>query len=687
MGEAARRKQHTPFGRDARPESPATIAERARVAVKRGELDVALRLFAESVSRGNTSADVFNDLGALLAMRGQFLPAIVQFEIALSVDAHHVAARGNLANALQANGRTAFLEGRFADAAAAFTRLCVLEPASASHNMDAASALRKLREDRRALPYLRRARELHPDDSKTCFALGSLLLDLNQRDAEPELRRALELEPGYVDASVNLALVEYRLGQLSAAAARLRQVVSVAPAHGEAHANLAAILRDQGDIADSLGHYRRAIELKPDLAVIGSGYLLVRQADPSAAAVDLLEDHRAWNERYAAAVTPREKSYPTRGREPERRLRVGYVSADLRSHSVASFMEPVIGAHDRDRVQVFCYADGVADAVTARIRARADGWRETQELSDEALAALIEADGIDVLVDLGGHTAGNRLMSFARRPAPVQVTYCGYPGTTGLSTMDWRLTDAVADPEGSADTHATERLYRLPHGFLCYQPLPGAPDVGGAPARARGHVTFGSFNNLAKLNDGVLSLWAQVLKAVPEAHLFLKAKGLTDAEPAARLRASLERNGVDPGRIVIAPYAATPADHLALYRNVDIGLDPFPYNGTTTTCEALWMGVPVVTLRGQRHAGRVGASLMGRVGLSDLVAESAEDYIRIAAGLAADVGGLEALREGLRSRLLASPLTSPVILTRDIEAAYREMWRAWCEGGASSARR
>jgi predicted O-linked N-acetylglucosamine transferase (SPINDLY family) len=321
--------------------------------------------------------------------------------------------------------------------------------------------------------------------------------------------------------------------------------------------------------------------------------------------------------------------------------------------------------------------------VTARIRPRADAWRETQELTDEALAALIESDAIDVLVDLGGHTAGNRLMCFARRPAPVQVTYCGYPGTTGLSTMDWRLTDAVADPEGTADT--TERLYRLPHGFLCYQPLPGAPEVGPPPARARGHVTFGSFNNLAKLNDGVLSLWARVLREVPDARLFLKAKGLTDQEPAARLRDSLEQNGVEPTRIMIAPYAATPAEHLALYQQVDIGLDPFPYNGTTTTCEALWMGVPVITWRGHRHAGRVGASLLERVGLGALVAESADDYLRIATSLAADVGGQEGLRATLRDRMATSPLTSAVTLTRDIEAAYREMWGGWCESGARQA--
>jgi protein O-GlcNAc transferase len=682
MGEAARRKLHTRGGDDTLPESPSTLAARARVAVRRGDLDAALPLFAASLARGNTSPDVFSDLGAVLAMRGQLLPAIVQFEIALSIDSAHAGARGNLLNALQAVAGAAFQEGRWADAAGNFARMCVLAPDSAACHMDAASALRKLKEEQRALPYLRRARALAPDDPKVCFALGSLLLDLNQREAEGELRRALELDPLYVDALVNLALVEYRLGRLSDAVTRFGRALELQPAHGEAHANLAAVLRDQGETAGSLEHYRRAMELKPDLAVVGSGYLLIRQADPAAEPAQLLTEHRAWNDRFAASLDPGRRAFAARDRDPERRLRVGYVSADLRSHSVASFIEPVIAAHDRARVQVFCYSDSIPDAVTARIRATSDVWRETGELTDANLAAQIEADAIDVLVDLAGHTAGNRLLCFARRPAPVQVTYCGYPGTTGLAAMDWRLTDAIADPAGPADGHASERLYRLTNGFLCFRPAVDAPEVGPSPFRARGHVTFGSFNNLAKLNDGVLSLWAQILHAVPDSRLFLKAKGLTDPGPAARLRACLEACHVDPARVEIAPYAATPIEHLAAYRGVDIALDPFPYNGTTTTCESFWMGVPVVTLLGGGHAGRVGASLLARVGLHHLVADSPQHYLTIASSLARDWDALEALRGGLRPLVAASALASSPIITGDLEVAFRDMWRDWCSGGA-----
>jgi predicted O-linked N-acetylglucosamine transferase (SPINDLY family) len=326
------------------------------------------------------------------------------------------------------------------------------------------------------------------------------------------------------------------------------------------------------------------------------------------------------------------------------------------------------------------------DATTERLRASADVWRDARGVPDADLAAQIELDAIDVLVDLGGHTSGNRLLSFARRPAPVQVTYCGYPGTTGLAAMDWRLTDAEADPASVGEASATERLWRLPNGFLCFRPDPDAPEPGPLPASVRGHVTFGSFNNLAKVNDGVLDVWAEILGAVAGARLLLKSRALSDPEPAARLRSHFADRGIDPARIAIAPYAATPTAHLALYQEVDIGLDPFPYNGTTTTCEALWMGVPVVSQVGRTHAGRVGASLLARVGLSELVTPSRAGYVRAAATLANNLAALAELRTALRPRVAASPLCAREIITRDIEAAFRGMWRAWCaDRGVRSA--
>jgi predicted O-linked N-acetylglucosamine transferase (SPINDLY family) len=365
--------------------------------------------------------------------------------------------------------------------------------------------------------------------------------------------------------------------------------------------------------------------------------------------------------------------------DPERRLRVGYVSPDFREHSVSAFLDPVIAGHDRRWFEVFCYAEVVRpDDTTARFRGLSDGWCSTLGMTDGAVAGRIRDDGIDILVDLAGHTAGNRLRVFAERPAPVQVTWLGYPNTTGLSAMDYRLSDAVADPAGEADALHSETLVRLANGFLCFAPPADAPEVGETPALATGQVTFGSFNNLAKVTPDVVEAWADILNRIPNSRLVLKSRPLADEKTRERYLEMFGAHGVDPGRVELCSWIASKSGHLGAYERLDIGLDPFPYNGTTTTCEALWMGVPVVTLGGDRHAGRVGASILARVGLAGLVAETKADYVEQAVALAGDLDRLSALRGGLRSRMEKSPLCDAGGFARDIEAAYREMWRRVC---------
>ncbi|MBC8133376.1 MAG: tetratricopeptide repeat protein, partial [Deltaproteobacteria bacterium] len=644
------------------------LERRARALAISGDAQNAIPLYMEAISRGTSSPDVFNDLGALLAGRGQVPPAVIQFEIALALSPRHADARRNLAVALEAMSRSAYQERRWTDAAAGFTRLAALDPDIAAFHRNAGAALRELKLLEQALPYLRRARVLDPDDPQICFALGSTLFELGQAECEAELARAIELDPTYADAYVNLAIVYSRLGQLERSAATARRALALAPNHVEAHATLAATLREQGEISLSLEHYRRALELRPDSSSIFSGYLLAQHAHPMAHPTQLLADHLTWAARFAAPLDPGPGGSfmagdRARDPDPNRRLRVGYVSGDLRSHSVASFIEPIIAAHDPQAVEVFCYSDGIPDAVTARIRAAThpDRWRETRRLSDDALSAQINEDRIDVLVDLAGHTGDNRLLVFARRPAPVQVTYCGYPGTTGLGAIGWRFTDALADPPGDADAHHSEQLWRLPHGFLCFRPDPAAPPPAALPAQSRGTVTFGSFNNLSKLSDETVILWAEILTQTPGSHLLLKSRALTDPQPRQRLCQMFGARGVDPDRIEMVSYAATPQEHLTLYDRIDIALDPFPYNGTTTTCEALWMGVPVVTLCGQTHAGRVGASLLRHVGCSHLVAPDKGGYLDAALRLANDLDVLTLLRRELRPRMAASALTNPVV--------------------------
>jgi predicted O-linked N-acetylglucosamine transferase (SPINDLY family) len=337
-------------------------------------------------------------------------------------------------------------------------------------------------------------------------------------------------------------------------------------------------------------------------------------------------------------------------------------------------MEPILSRHDRDRFEVFCYADvSHPDDVTARLRALPVTWRDLAGIGHEAAAELVRADGIDILVDLGGHTRRSRLLVLARRPAPVQVTYLGYPNTTGLTQMDYRLTDAAADPPGESDSLHTEKLVRLPNGFLCYCPPADAP----APSRSRDSgIVFASFNNMAKVTPEAISVWARILASVPGSRLLLKNRALGDRQVARVIAEVFSRCGLDINRLELRAPAAATADHLAVYNEVDIALDTFPYNGTTTTCEALWMGVPVVTWTGDTHAARVGTSIFRRIGLPELVGTSPEEYVRIAVELAGDRVRLKALRTGMRERMEASPLLSAQRITADIEAAYQGMTAA-----------
>jgi predicted O-linked N-acetylglucosamine transferase (SPINDLY family) len=350
---------------------------------------------------------------------------------------------------------------------------------------------------------------------------------------------------------------------------------------------------------------------------------------------------------------------------------------------VASFIEPVLAAHDRRDFELVAYSSGgQEDEVTQRLRGLCDVWRDISLVQDQNAADRIRADGIDVLVDLAGHTAGGRLLLFARKPAPVQVTWLGYPNTTGLDTMDYRLTDAVADPVGETDRFHTETLVRLPAGFLCYAPSPESPEVADSPQLKAGHVTFGSFNDLAKVTPELVALWSEILRAQPGARLMLKAFGLSADSACHDVRQRFQGQGIAPERFDLCKPEFSAAGRLAKYQEIDIGLDTYPYNGATTACEALWMGVPVVTLAGATHASRTGASIVSGIGLSELVATTPAQYVEIALRLAADAEKRRTLRAGLRARMRASPLLDAPRFARGLETAYREMWEKRRASGA-----
>ena len=357
----------------------------------------------------------------------------------------------------------------------------------------------------------------------------------------------------------------------------------------------------------------------------------------------------------------------------KKRLRIGYVSGDFRKHSVAYFFEPLLQHHNSNVFETFCYYNNSSiDEMTKSLIAASDHWRPIAGISDTDVADLIRNDKIDILVDLSGHTSKNRLLVFARKPAPIQVAWLGYPNTTGLSAIDYRFTDIIADPIGKADELHSESLVRLANGFQCYKGNKAVHLNSELPFKRQGHITFGSFNNLTKVTPEVIKVWSHILHEVPKSSLVLKAKQLK-YNPSQYLD-FFKQDGITEDRITLLGRMPSMNDHLELYNKVDICLDPFPYNGATTTCEALWMGVPVITLLGDRHVGRVGASILTNIGLTNFIAQDIDGYILLAVEIAAKTNYLQDIREGLRDKMQRAPLCDGRSFASDVESAYQEMW-------------
>lgn len=514
--------------------------------------------------------------------------------------------------------------------------------------------------------------------------LGVILSDLNQPDAAAAaLRKSLVLRPDYDKPWVGLGSSAYGANRLDEAVRRWTRAIAANPRQDiGVWFNLGVTHQMRGNADAAALCFDQAERLAPADPLIASQRLLcLNYLDLSGER--LLAEHRRFDERFGRQDGRLPAAAPHANRpDPEKRLRIGYLSVEFREHLGAYFLTPLFEAADRDRFEIVCYSilpDTHADAHTARFKAQADGWRTVGHLDDEALAAQIRADGIDILVDLAGHSGLNRLPMLARRPAPVQVTWLGYPNGTGMDSVGYRIVDPISDPVGPTDTHAVEMLVRLPAPFLCFRPPASAPPVVPLPAGASGTVTFGSFNKLSKITDGTVALWAEVLRRVPDSRLLLKDRPLSDPGTAAAMRARFAAAGIDPARLDLVGFIKDAAGHLAAYNRIDIALDPHPYNGTITTCDTLWMGAPLVTLAGSRHAARVGASLMAAVGLPELVAGTPGQYAAIAAGLAGDLTRLMRLRMGMRERLRASALCDEGRFMRNLETAYRLMWQRWCD--------
>lgn len=573
--------------------------------------------------------------------------------------------------------------GRVRQAETLFSQLLQQFGAIPGAVLDLAKAAEEMGEAEAALQLFQRAVRLDPQSATAVGAYGTHLARLGQTaEALVLLKQAALLDAGNPLLHYNLGKALAGSGAAAQAVAAYRQACRLDPAFVWAFINLGNALADLGLHDEAAKAYRQALDLDPSHAGGWNNYLLSSQYAEGATAANLFALCQNFEKHVGASLRKYIKPHNNR-RDPERPLRIGYVSPDLMRHPVGFFMSGVFSHHDKDAFRISAYSlSDKEDDLTQRLKESVHHWVAAKRLDDKALAQRIRSDGIDILIDLAGHTADNRLTLFAQKPAPVQVTWCGYVGSTGLRAMDAIIADRFHIPP-QEEAFYTERVVRLADSWLCYAPPESAPLPTTPPSLSKGHVTFGCFNNPAKISQGAIRLWQRILEGVPGSRLALRAAYFTSDERIGIYRQRFQEAGADTARIDFLP-SVPQAELLAAYGDIDIALDPFPYSGGVTTLEALWMGVPVITKTGASFPGRHSTSFLTSAGLSELVASDEEDYAQMALALAKDMGRLSELRAGLRGRLLASPLLDHQGFAKNLEALLRGLWRDWCAGPNSS---
>jgi predicted O-linked N-acetylglucosamine transferase (SPINDLY family) len=671
-----------------------------------GAAEAAISSYEAALAIDPADPFVAYNLGKLLYTRG--LPA--EAERLLK---HALRSRPGFPEAQVVLSRVLESQGNLGAAAAALETAMRLRPDDFGALYLYAGVLLKQERLDEAQGALRRALAIDPENVDANLTLAALLLARGgPGDAEGPLRAVLKRDPRSVDAHARLAEVYDSRGDLSAAATELeavletrpdwpdalynygcvlkklmrlgeaenafRRALAADPGHFRAYRMLGSVLLGLCRTDEALALYRVARERCPDDIDLESAQLFALNSSEGIAEDALFARHAAFGTRIEQAHPPRFEPFRN-VRDPERRLRIGYVSGDFCYNVVTLFTLPVVERHDRSTIEVYCYSTGGrVDEFTRQLSARADVWRNVSSLSASGLADAINRDRIDILVDLGGHSGIPQLAVFAQQPAPVQATWLGYLNTTGMTRIHYRISDRHADPPGLADPYHTETLVRLPHSQWCYRPFISAACAEMPPFVRNGHVTFGSFNQALKISRAVRRLWAEILQRAPGSRLVIL--GVAEGRARDELLTDLAGAGGERARITVLPYASL-QDYFEWFNSVDIALDTMPYSGGTTTCDALWMGVPVVTAPGSRPSSRSTASILSTAGLPEWIASSSEDYVRLAAEYARDETRLIGLRKSLRERLRRSPLMDEERFVRDLEAAYRQMWRQWCEGG------
>ena len=520
-----------------------------------------------------------------------------------------------------------------------------------------------------------------PNNKTALFKLS--LITASQRDyakSETLLKKVIKLEPGNPVYYSNLGFILHEDNRPGEAVAALDKAISIKPDYADAYLNRANSLTIQGKIDDAIRDYRAALEINPGSRQARGNMAYTMNFSPSLSEKELFDAHKA----HALTIEPRNRK-PAHVNIPtsDRKLRIAYLSSEFRMHSVAYFIEPVLEHHNRNNFEVFAYYSHViTDTTTEAITQQCDHWRNVARLSDPSLIRQIKKDEIDILIDLNGYTAHNRLAVLAAKPAPVQCEWLGYPNTTGLDSMDYWICDTTVNPPGLTDRFYSESLLRLPGCFICFKPPRDYPEPVEPPCLEKGYITFASFNNYAKISEKMLRLWADILKAVPDSRLMLKSACLGNQVQRRAVIDFFESMGICENRLQPEGYEPSRTKHMERYSAVDIALDTHPYNGTTTTCEAMWMGVPTISLAGNSHRSRVGKTLLESVGLGELVADSDDQYKNIAINLAVDQHRLSEYRSCLRGMVDQSPLTDAAQFTASLESAYRSIWKAWCSNSS-----
>lgn len=511
------------------------------------------------------------------------------------------------------------------------------------------------------------------------FILGGIYKQLDEVDkAIASYKRSIALKPNFTEAYNNLGLLYKSKMLFTDAASSFKNALKYKPDSAFSWSNLGNVLKESGKLDEALDALENALNADPYFSAAYSNYLMALNYCSQNTAEFIFEKHRQWRNHCPPHLKARRFDFENRNEKSK--LRIGYISPDFHTHSVAYFIEPLLKAHNKERYELFAYYNhSIFDKTNTRIQGYFDHWRNIYDKPTEQVANTIFDDEIDILIDLAGHSANNSLQILYQKPAPIQVTWLGYPNTTGLNEVDYRVSDTIADPEGSSDTLHSETIYRLKNGFLCYEGDANVPLPGDIPYDRNGYITFGSFNNYVKVTHEVIEVWAKILNEVSTSKLILKSSQLADKDTRGRCIKLFKKYGVSKERLNLVSMLPNPADHLSYYGEMDIALDPFPYNGTTTTCEALWMGVPTITLSGNVHASRVGESILTRVGLTSYVSRSKEDYVRLAKEKSAALDELRQYRQELREYMLNSSLCNHKEFAKQIEVSYQYMWDRYCQ--------